>query len=164
MKPKIETPRTAQVWEQSYDPDHAVNGIPLDFAQKLETELVEMSDLMTHRMAQRDEAEHQVSILSEYQRRMEGSCHAGTATSQQIIIHQYTLRLQDLEARLAEANRQADMLQRYLNEAAQARNEWREMAKQLAENGGGLGIYNASKNYDAIQKYKSMAEPSNDPN
>lgn len=48
MKPKIETPRTQQVWEQSYDPDYAVNGIPLDFAQKLETELKCVEYLETH--------------------------------------------------------------------------------------------------------------------
>ena len=57
------TPRTDQVWAQSYDPDYAVNGIPLDFAQKLEIELNEMGDLMTHRMEQRDEAEKQLDEL-----------------------------------------------------------------------------------------------------
>lgn len=59
------TPRTDKAWNQGYYPDCAVNGISKDFAEKLERELNEMADLMTHRMNQRDEAEKEVSELRE---------------------------------------------------------------------------------------------------
>ena len=62
-----------------------------------------------------------------------------------------------LERELSEANRQSNMLQRYLNEAAQARNEWRDIAKRLAETGGGLGVYSALQYSAAIDEYKRMA-------
>jgi len=35
--------------------------------------------------------------------------------------------------------------------------QWREIANLLAENGGGLGRYDALKYSDAIDKYKRMA-------
>ena len=35
--------------------------------------------------------------------------------------------------------------------------QWREIANLLAENGGGLGRYDALKYADAIDKYKRMA-------
>jgi len=59
------TPRTDRAWNQGYDPDYAVNGINKDFAEKLERELNEMADLMTHRMNQRDEAEKAAYELTE---------------------------------------------------------------------------------------------------
>jgi hypothetical protein len=63
----------------------------------------------------------------------------------------------DLESSLKESRRQADMLQRYLNEASQARDQWRDIAKRLAENGGGLGRYSADKYLDSIDEYKRIA-------
>lgn len=41
-------------------------------------------------------------------------------------------------------------------------NQWREIAKNLAENGGGLGVYSAGKYLDAIDEYKRMAAMPND--
>ena len=38
---------------------------------------------------------------------------------------------------------------------------WREIATELAENGGGLGRYSAGKYLDAIEKYKRAAATPN---
>ena len=40
--------------------------------------------------------------------------------------------------------------------------QWREIANLLAENGGGLGRYDALKYSDAIDKYKRMAAMPNE--
>ena len=39
---------------------------------------------------------------------------------------------------------------------------WCDLAKRLAENGGGLGKYDALKYSDAIEEYKRSAQPSNE--
>ena len=43
-----------------------------------------------------------------------------------------------------------------------ALNQWRDIAKRLAENGGGLVRYDAGKYLDAIDEYKRMAAMPNE--
>ena len=43
-----------------------------------------------------------------------------------------------------------------------ALNKWRDIAKRLAETGGGLGVYSALQYSAAIDEYKRMAAMPND--